>query len=65
MIEDFDIRAALTAIRVNLRKAEEAWYVDNPTTEYQPTMEYLRKIAGICVNQGEKYGMPDRESVKA
>lgn len=60
MVEDFDIAKALNAIRVNLRKAEDAWYKDNPEASYQDTMEFLRKIAGICVSQGERYGMPER-----
>lgn len=60
MVEDFDIGKALSAIRVNLRKAEDAWYIDSEENNYQNTMEYLRKVAAICVSQGERYGMPER-----
>ncbi len=59
MIEDFHLGDALSAIQYNLRKAEEAWYISaKPHTD---AMKYLRKIAALCVKQGEKEGMPKRE----
>lgn len=60
MIEDFHVGDGLTAIQYNLRKAEEVWYKGAvPHTE---AMHYLRKVAGIIVQLGERYGMPDRNS---
>ena len=59
MIDDFHVGDGLTAINYNLRKAEEAWYKGAvPHTE---AMEYLRKVAGIVVQLGERYGMPERK----
>lgn len=59
MIEDFHVGDGLTAINYNLRKAEEAWYKGAvPHTE---AMDYLRKVAGIIVQLGERYGIPERE----
>lgn len=59
VIEDFHIGDGLTAINYNLRKAEEAWYKGAvPHTE---AMDYLRKVAGIIVQLGERYGIPERE----
>ncbi len=59
MIENFRIGDALSAMQVNLAKAHAVWYADS--APYQNTMTYLRKIAAICVNMGEQYGMPERE----
>lgn len=28
-------------------------------------MDILRKVAGVCVNMGEKYGMPEREGFES
>lgn len=61
MIDDFDISAGLSAMKVNLDKAFDIWYHDSEP--YADTMDILRKIAGICVKMGERYGMPYRESV--
>ena len=61
MIEDFDISTALLAMDVTLEKAKYVWYHDNPKDKYQYTMELLRKIAGMAVQMGEIYGMPDRK----
>lgn len=58
MIEDFHVGDALTAIRINLAKAEEAWY--KGSVPHHASIEFLRKIAGICVKVGETYGMPSR-----
>lgn len=59
MIEDFHLGDALTAIRYNLRKAEEAWYIG--AVPHQEAMKYVRKIGGICVKMGETLGMPERK----
>jgi hypothetical protein len=59
MIEDFHVGDGLTAINYNLRKAEEAWY--KGAVPHKEAMEYLRKVAGIVVQLGERYGMPERK----
>ena len=58
MIEDLHVGDTLTAIQVNLDKAKEAWY--KGSVPHKDTMEYLRKVAGLVVQAGEKYGMPKR-----
>jgi hypothetical protein len=60
MIEDLHVGDTLTAIQYNLNKAVDAWYKDS--VPHQETMEYLRKVAGLCVQAGECYGMPKRVS---
>ena len=60
MISEFNISTALLAMDVTMDKAKEIWYNDNPIDKYQDTMELLRKIAGMAVQMGEKYGMPNR-----
>jgi hypothetical protein len=56
---DMHIGDHLTAIQYNLQQAINAWYKDSGS--YPATMEYLRKIAGLCVQAGEIFGMPDRK----
>lgn len=55
---DMHVGDHLLAIQYNLTKATEAWYKDS--NNYAATMDYVRKIAGLCVQAGEMYGMPDR-----
>jgi len=45
----------LTLIRVYLRKAEEAWTVEDGMPEPN-TVDIVRKIAGIAVNCMEQHG---------
>ena len=59
MIEDLHVGDTITAIQINLNKAGKAWYSNS--VPHQEAMEYLRKIAGLIVQAGEKYGMPDRK----
>ena len=61
MIEDFNMGTALHAINVILKKADDIWYTESPENNYEGTMNMLRKIAGVCVKMGEKYGMTTRE----
>lgn len=56
--EAFPLGAAFTAIRHNLRLAEEAWYSD--TNPHHKSMDYLRKVAAIIVKKGTELGMPIR-----
>ena len=60
VVEDFPLSSAMEAIRYNLNKANESWYQEK--SPYENSMEYMRKIAAICVQMGEKYDMPERES---
>ena len=57
-----DMGSALSAIQHNVNKALEVWYKDDPLEgAYQNTLEYLRKVAALIVNQGEIHGMPRRK----
>ena len=58
MIAPFNMGQGVLAIDHLLTVAKMVWYNDSPP--YTATMEYLRKIAGVCVNMGEQYGMPFR-----
>jgi hypothetical protein len=58
MVSELNVGSTLTAIRVNLQKAEEEWY--KGSTPHQNTMEYLRKVAGLIVQAAEENGMPSR-----
>ena len=59
IISDLHVGDTITAIRYNLDKAMEAWY--SGSVPHKDAMEYLRKIAALCVQAGERYGMPDRK----
>jgi hypothetical protein len=59
MIEDLHVGDTLSAIQYNLDLARKAWY--HGSTPHQGAMDYLRKIAGLCVQAGEKNGMPNRD----
>lgn len=58
IVEDFPLAAAMEAIRYNLTLANSAWYGEQKP--YTEAMSYIRKIAAICVQMGEQYGMPQR-----
>ena len=59
IVKEFTLGSALSAIQHKLDVAREKWYGD--VTPHQDTMEELRKIAAICVQMGEQYGMPIRK----
>jgi hypothetical protein len=59
MIDDLHVGDTLTAMRVILNQAENEWY--SGSVPHSNAMEYIRKIAGLSVQLGEKYGMPYRE----
>ena len=61
ILEDFHTGDTLAAIQYNLNKAIETWYKE--PAPYQNTLTYLRKIAALTVQLGEKYGMPERELI--
>lgn len=56
--QDVHMGDVLGAIKVNIDRAYEAWYLD--VEPYPKTMEYLRKVAALCVRAGEVFGMPER-----
>ena len=58
IVEDFPLSAGLEAIRYNMEKANQSWYVEK--APYPNAMSYLRKVAAICIQMGEKYGMTPR-----
>ena len=58
IVKEFPLGSALSAIQVKLETARNCWYGD--VTPHRNTMEELRKIAAICVQMGEQYGMPNR-----
>ena len=58
IVEDFPLSSALEAIRYNIGKANEKWYIEQKP--YPKAMEHIRKISAICVQMGEKYNMPKR-----
>lgn len=59
VVEDFPLSAGLEAIRYNIDRATTAWYTQQDP--YPEAMEYLRKVAAICVRMGMKYDMPHRK----
>lgn len=60
IVEDFPLGAALCAIEHKLSLARQLWY--NGNTPHKECMDELRKIAAICVQMGEQYGMETREN---
>lgn len=60
MIEEFNMGTALNAMGVLMRQANDIWYTESPENNYEGTMDILRKISGVCVQMGEKHGMPER-----
>lgn len=58
IVEDFPLSSGMEAIRYNLEKANQSWYGNK--APYTDSMDYIRKIAAICIQMGEKYGMPNR-----
>lgn len=60
MIEDFTIAHGIAAMEYNLQQARDVWYSSAPN--YSMPMEFVRKIGGIAVKLGERYGMNPREN---
>jgi len=58
MIKDLHVGDTLSAIQYNLDLARKAWYYGS--VPHEGAMDYLRKVAGLCVQAGEKHGMPHR-----
>lgn len=49
----------ISAIEYNTRKLQDAWYTERQP--YPNSMNYVRKIAALCVQMGERFGLPQRE----
>jgi len=60
MVEDFNLGQSILAMEHLLAEARRIWYNDNPKDKFQDTMNMIRKVCGVCVKMGEKYGMPIR-----
>lgn len=60
IVQDFPLGSALVAIQYKLDAAIGLWY--GGTAPHEDSIKELRKIAAICVQMGEKYGMEKRES---
>jgi hypothetical protein len=58
MIKELHVGDTLSAIQYNLDLARKNWY--HGAEPHEGAMEYLRKVSGLCVQAGEKYGMPKR-----
>lgn len=58
MVEEMSMGDILTAMSVNLRRAEALWYSN--AKPHQEAMEFVRKVAGLAVKAGEQFGMPFR-----
>jgi hypothetical protein len=61
MIDPMPLPAILLAMEKCLLDARTRWYSD--AAPYQDTMQHVRKIAGLAVKAGERYGMPPREPI--
>lgn len=61
IVSNFSMGDTLSAIKFNLDKAIQEWYKE--TSPYHNTTDLLRKISGLCVQAGEKYGMKKRKRV--
>ena len=59
VVPDISLGDTLSAIRYNLEKAQDAWYQGR--FPHAQSMVYIRKIAALSVQAGEKHGMPRRE----
>ena len=61
MVDNFSLGQAILAMEELLLRARLEWYHDTPQDNYQNTMQQLRKVTGVGVMMGEKYGMPERK----
>lgn len=57
-VVEIGMGSILLAMEENLRKAREAWY--NGRTPHRNTMTYVRKVAALAIQAGEKFGVPRR-----
>ena len=56
IVSDFPLAAGLLAMEQLLSQARNSWYYEK--APYPITMDLVRKIAGVCIQMGEQYGMP-------
>lgn len=62
VVKELPLGSALSAIKHKLDIANKKWY--GAVEPHQEAMDELRKIAAICVQMGEKFGMPKRKPRK-
>jgi len=60
MVSQLSMGDTITAIQFNLRKVTNAWYRE--AAPYPCSMDFIRKIAALCVQAGENHGMAPRET---
>ncbi len=53
----------MSIMRVYIRDAEYIWY-KNPGVSLPEVSDLFRKIAALCVQDGERNGMPSRKLIK-
>lgn len=58
IVKEFPLGSALSAIQHKLDVARASWY--GAVEPHEDAMAEIRKIAAICVQMGEQYGMPER-----
>lgn len=58
MVKDLGIGATLLAMEENLSRARSSWY--SGADNHPEAMAYVRKVAGLAVQLGERLGMPPR-----
>lgn len=58
MVANMPLSSILLAMERLLHDARNKWYSDSEP--YSETMHLVRKVAGLAVKAGEKYGMPNR-----
>jgi hypothetical protein len=59
VVPDISLGDTISAMQFNLNRARDAWY--NGRYPHEAAMAYMRKLAALAVQAGEKYGMPRRE----
>ena len=59
--EDVPLTGELVLLKVYLRKAEDTYATTFGDPSETPTLDAIRKIAGICTRCMENYGAPARD----
>ena len=52
------IADTLTAVKYNLEQAMVSWHLE--VNQHDATMEYLKRIAALCIKAGEEFGMKNK-----
>lgn len=59
VVSDFPLAAGIAAMEELILNVRREWYYGKDP--YKNAMDHVRKIAGVCVKMGEKYGMEERK----